>query len=300
MTTSQHIPVLLNEVLADLSLESGETVFDGTLGGAGHSLAMAQCIGELGTLIALDQDKDAIVRATEKLKEAPCKVVIKENNFRKIDETLQELGISSIDKALLDLGWSSDQVMDPERGLSFQHDGPLTMTLKKNPSESDLTAFDVVNHWKEETLADIFYAYGDERYARRIARNISLARDLKSIHTTFELVEIIKKSVPHSYRVGRLHPATRTFQALRIIVNDEYGALTEALEKTLNFITPQGRFAVISFHSGEDKIVKEFFKQQEQLGTVKRLHKKPIIATEEELSINKKARSAKLRTIIKL
>lgn len=299
-TETVHIPVLLDEVLEHLALTPGQTVLDATVGGGGHALAISEKIGSRGTLIGLDQDTDALDRSRERLKGAPCQVILRESNFRHLGQVLDDLDISAIDGALFDLGWSSDQIADPERGMSFQFDGPLTMTLKKKVSASDVQAFDVVNHWEEATLADILYGFGDERYARRIAKGIVEARSVEPIRTTFELVEVIKKSVPSKYRNGHLHPATRTFQALRIVVNQEYEALSEALESVLHKMKTGGRLAVISFHSGEDRIVKRFFKEQAMQNNVRIITKKPISATALEISNNRRSRSAKLRVVEKI
>lgn len=298
-TETRHIPVLLNEVLEALDVQPADTVLDGTLGGGGHASAIIEKLGDKGTLIGLDQDVDALARSRARLGEPACRLIVRESNFRNLDQVLDSEGITEIDKALFDLGWSSDQMADPERGLSFQSDGPLNMTLKKNPLEADVTAFDIVNHWQEETIADILYAFGDERYSRRIARGIVEAREQEPISTTLELVDIIRNSVPGNYRNGRIHPATRTFQALRIIVNDEYEAIKEALDKTLTVLRTGGRIAVISFHSGEDKIVKEYFKQKANDQVLTLVSKKPIVPTEAEVTHNPRARSAKLRIIQK-
>jgi 16S rRNA (cytosine1402-N4)-methyltransferase len=205
---TRHIPVLLNEVLEALDVQPSDIVLDGTLGGGGHASAITEKLSDKGTFIGLDQDVDALTRSTERLGQTACNLILRESNFRNVDQVLEAENLSKVDKALFDLGWSSDQMADPERGLSFQSDGPLNMTLKKNPLEADVTAFDIVNHWQEETIADILYAFGDERYSRRIARGIVEAREQEPISTTFELVDIIKSSVPGKYRNGRIHPAT--------------------------------------------------------------------------------------------
>lgn len=299
-TETIHIPVLFHEVLENLNIQSGDTVLDGTVGGGGHAEAICKIVGPSGTFIGLDQDTDALARSQARLSDMDCKVILRESNFRNLDKVLEEENIETVDKALFDLGWSSDQMADPERGMSFQIDSPLTMTLKKSPLPTDVTAFDVVNDWQEETIADVIYAFGDERYARRIAKAIIEAREEKPVRTTAELVDIIRGAVPVAYRRGRINPATKTFQALRIVVNDEYGAIKEALEKVLDKMKSGSRIAVITFHSGEDRIIKEFFKEKAKEEVVVLLHKKPIAASEEEIKQNRRSRSAKLRTVEKI
>ncbi|MCD8494989.1 MAG: 16S rRNA (cytosine(1402)-N(4))-methyltransferase RsmH [Candidatus Pacebacteria bacterium] len=297
---SVHIPVLLQEIHEYLNLSEGDVFCDATAGGGGHSALLGAYLGKRGVLLCLDQDEDALARTKERIALLPCVTHTHLTNFRNLDSACATYGITSVNAFLFDLGWSSDQIADPERGLSFMHDGPLTMTLKKNPSREDITAYDVVNFWQEETLADIIYAFGDERYARRIARGIVEARAIQPIKSTQGLVDIIKQSVPHAYRHGRLHPATRTFQALRIVVNDEYGAITEALEKAYALLAPLGKIAVITFHSGEDRIVKHVFQTLKESGKVVWLNKKVIVPSLEEERFNPRSRSAKLRIIQKI
>lgn len=296
-----HIPVLSQEVSEYLTITPTDIVLDATLGGGGHSSAIAAQLGKDGMLIALDADSRAIEQAqgNETLKRASCQLHFIQSNFRNIDTALEKLGIITIDKALFDLGWSMDQFADSERGFSFDRPGPLDMRLDTSDPES-LTAGEIVNEWEEESIIDILQGYGEERYARRIAQAIIIARSDTPITSTEELVHIIEGAVPAPYRRGRIHPATRTFQALRIAVNDELGALKEGIAKAFDYITPGGVMAVISFHSLEDRVVKRFFqgKEAEALGKV--ITKKPVIPTDEEVAQNRRARSAKLRVIKKL
>lgn len=294
-----HIPVLCKESLDALSIKKDGIYIDGTLGGAGHATEIAKHLGPDGTLIGFDLDSNALDRAKEKLQEYPCKKILVQENFRNLDHVMHEHDIESVDGIFLDLGWSSFQIADPMRGLSFQQDGPLQMTLKDNPTDADLTAWDIVNTWDESTIADTLYVYADERASRKIARAIIDARKKHTIDTTFQLVEVIHSVLPKKAWM-RTNPATKTFQALRIATNDEYGAVHEVLEKGFTALAPEGRFAIISFHSGEDRIVKNFFRDRSHAEQAILLTKKPIIPSDEELAQNPRARSAQLRIIQKL
>ncbi len=295
-----HVPVLLQEVLDNLNLREGDIVLDGTLGGGGHSKVMGSVIGKSGTLIGLDADSVAIKRADARLSELECTKYLVQQNFRNLDTVLDTLGIKSVDASLFDLGLSSDQLEVSGRGFTFREDEPLEMTLSDSIGEDTLTAKEIVNEWGEESLADIIYGYGGERYSRRIASAIVSAREESEISTTAQLVEIINSAVPASYRHGRTNPATKTFQALRITVNDELGAAKEALEKVLGYTASGGRIAVITFHSLEDRLVKRLFKSWRQEGKGQIITKKPIVPTEEEIIENKRARSSKLRVFQKV
>lgn len=296
---SVHIPVLLEEIRSHLGLTSGQIYCDATAGGGGHAHALGSLLGEDGTLVLLDQDTDALTRAQARVDELPCTVIAHNANFRNITEVFQSEDIECAHAFLFDLGWSSDQIADASRGLSFKHNGPLHMTLKKDPRPEDVTAYDIVNDWAEETIADIIYAFGDERYARRIARTIVEYRQDNRIDDTHTLVDLITKSVPSAYRHGRIHPATKTFQALRIIVNDEYGAIKEGLRSAIDHLCTHGKIAVITFHSGEDRIVKQLFNEYALDGTVTKINKKVITPSADEQRNNPRARSAKLRIIQK-
>lgn len=294
-----HTSVLLQESIDALSIKKDGVYVDGTLGGAGHALEIAKHLGPDGTLIGFDLDSNAIVRGQAKLAPAKCRIILVQENFRNIDQVLQENNIDHVDGILLDLGWSSFQIADANRGLSFQADGPLQMTLKDNPTDSDITAWDIVNTWDEQLIADTIYTYGDERASRKIARAIIEARKKKTIDTTFELVAVIHSVIPKKPWM-RTNPATKTFQALRIAVNDEYGAVREVLEKGFAQLASQGRFAIITFHSGEDRIVKNYFRDQAHAGHARLITKKPITPSDTELAHNPRSRSAQLRIIEKL
>jgi 16S rRNA (cytosine1402-N4)-methyltransferase len=293
-----HIPVLFKESIDALEIKSDGVYIDGTLGGAGHAAEIAKHLGPDGTLIGFDLDSNAIARAQEKLSSFTCKTILVRENFRKLDYVLEENNIDQVDGIFLDLGWSSFQIADPMRGFSFQVDGPLHMTLKDNPTSEDITAWDIVNTWDENVIADMLYAYADETASRKIARAIVAERKRKSIETTFDLVHVIETVLPKKVWM-RTNPATKTFQALRIAVNDEYGAVKEVLAKGFEKLKPGGRFAIITFHSGEDRIVKNFFRDQAHAELATLITKKPIIPTDEEVQENPRARSAQLRILQK-
>ncbi len=297
VVSARHKPVLLNESIAGLSLTNGATVFEGTVGLGGHSEAICKKIGANGLFIGTDADRDSLALAEERLRAIPCKKVFICDNFRNIDSVLRDVAVPAVNAILLDIGLSSRQLETAPRGFSFLRDEPLLMTFR---SEGEgLTAREIVNEWAEESIADVVYGYGEETAARRIAHAIVEARAKKPIETSMELAAIIKEGVPAKLRLGRIHPATKTFQALRIAVNDELGALREALAKGFSLLAPNGRMAVISFHSLEDRIVKDFYRERakEGLGTI--ITKKPIIPSQEEIKENPRSRSAKLRIISK-
>lgn len=299
-----HKSVLLNEVVRGLILESRFSnpkslpwYLDGTLGGAGHALAIAEALkGKVG-IIGFDRDPVAVERAAKALQGKAEKIVLKNGDFRTLDTVLAKNGVESVDMILLDLGISSDELETSGRGFSFLREEPLYMTMG-DPAAHPFTAKDIVNGWEEETLADIVYGYAEERFARRIARAIVSYRDKKEIETTTELAEIVKSAVPGFARRGKIHPATKTFQALRIAVNDELNALKEGLRKGYERLSEGGRMAVISFHSLEDRIVKDFNKEQEKNGA-RLITKKPIAPSADEIAANPRSRSAKLRIIEK-
>ena len=301
--SSVHKTVLLNETIDGLNLSAKSradmTVLDGTFGGGGHSAEICRKFPGI-KIIAIDQDKSAFKKAESKFKGLNCKLSLHNVNFKDLAEVLKEEGLEKVDGIILDLGLSSDQLENSGRGFSFMKNEPLLMTMKANPTSEDLTAIDVVNTWEEKNLADIIYGYGEEKYARRIAREIAAARENKKIETTYELVEIIKKAVPVGYQKGRLHFATRTFQAIRIAVNDELGVLKEGLVNGFNVLKEGGRMSVISFHSLEDRIVKNFYKEKAKEGKAVLINKKPILASEKEQKENPRSRSAKLRVLEKI
>ncbi|MBI4120684.1 MAG: 16S rRNA (cytosine(1402)-N(4))-methyltransferase RsmH [Parcubacteria group bacterium] len=293
-----HTPVLLHESLEGLALEEGDIVLDATVGNGGHSKEICAGIGEAGTLIGLDLDEKALQEAAKNLAHSKAKVFLRKSNFRNLDSVLRDLSIDTLDKALFDLGTRLEEITESGRGFSFMKDEPLLMTYDANPAHEELTAAVIVNTYGEEEIARILFEYGDERFAKRIARGIVERRREKHILGTQELVSIIEKSMPGSFRRGKIHPATKTFQALRIAVNDEFGALEEGLEKASAVLAPGGRIAVISFHSGEDRIVKQLFRELSGEG-YQLITKKPIQGGDEEVRRNPRARSAKLRIIQK-
>lgn len=304
---SIHKSVLLNEtiegLLARRSFSEGGNeklvIIDGTFGGGGHSAEICKRF-PAAKIIAIDEDKGAWDRAKGKFEGTGCQISFHNANFRDLDEVLDKEGVKEIDGVVLDLGLSSDQLDNSGRGFSFLKDEEMYMTLKENPSSEDVTALDIVNTWSEKSLADIIYGYGEERFSRRIAKAIVESRKEKKIETTGDLVKIISQAVPAIYRRGKLHFATRTFQALRIAANDELGALKEGMVKGFEVLKIGGRMAIISFHSLEDRIVKKFFKEYEKVGRAKLINKKPIVPGKEELIKNNRSRSAKLRILEKI
>jgi 16S rRNA (cytosine1402-N4)-methyltransferase len=293
-----HETVLLKETVDGLNLKAGDTVFDGTLGGGGHSAYVAKTYPTV-KIIAVDRDSEALKRAEARLKDLSANYSLKLSDYRKIDEVLDSFDIKEVQGIILDLGLSSNQLDESGRGFSFRNDEPLYMTFT-TPSENPVvTAMSIVNGWSEETLADIIYGYADERYARRIAKKIVEEREGKEIQTTNDLVEIISQAVPAAYRRGKIHFATKTFQAIRMAVNDELEALKDGLHKGFERLSVGGRMSVISFHSGEDRIVKNYFRDLAKEGKANLINKKPIIPTEEEIKKNSRSRSAKLRIIEK-
>ena len=293
-----HKTVLLNESIDNLNLKAGAIYFDGTLGGAGHSAKVCNDFGGKVRIIATDRDMLAIRNAEEKLSKCGCKADLILSDYRNLDKVLTDLKIEKVDGILLDLGLSSDQLDASGRGFTFRNDEPLLMTFAE--SEQKVDAKVIVNNWGEETIVDILYGYSDERYSRRIAKAIVQARLKKPIETTFELVEIIRNAVPVGYQKGKTHFATKTFQALRIAVNDEITALKEGMEKGWGFLKTGGRMAIISFHSVEDREVKNYFRDKAKNREGILVNKKPITASDKELSENPRSRSAKLRIIEKI
>ncbi len=293
-----HIPVLLKETIEGLNINEDDIVLDGTINGGGHSFEICKKLSsEKGLLIGIDQDSVALQNAHARLDKIGCRVLLRQENFRNLDKVLDGVGIDKIDKVLFDLGLSSNQLEDSGRGFSFLKDEPLLMTFNPKPEGSDITAWEIVNKWDEENIADIIYGYGDEKFSRRIASNIVLARKDKMVGTTFELVEIIKRSVPMWYKRSKIHPATKTFQALRIAVNDEIRSTRDGVEKAIEHLNKKGRIAVITFHSIEDRLIKVFFKEKQKEGGFIILTKKPIAPTDEEIKSNPRCRSAKLRIL---
>ncbi len=282
-----HTSVLPREALGFLSPRPGGVVVDGTLGGGGHTRLLAEAVGPDGLVIAIDRDATAIDRACRELSGLPIRFA--QANFSDIPEVLDAVGIGVVDAVLLDVGLSSDQLADRDRGFSFDADGPLD--LRFDPTEGE-PAFRLVNRLKPEHLADLIYQYGEERFSRRIARRIAQVRESEPVHLARDFARLVASAVPRQMPPPRIHPATRTFQALRIAVNDELKSLRVALERIPGRLGSGGRLAVISFHSLEDRLVKEAFRNRQQWISLTRT---PITASEEELATNPRSRSAKLR-----
>ena len=297
---SIHRTVLLNEVIEGLNLNPKSLVIDCTFGGGGHSLEMCKKYPGI-KIIALDQDQ-SVFSAKGGLASGweGCNISFVNDNFRNIDKVLEKEGKREVDGIIFDLGLSSDQLENSGRGFSFLKNEPLLMTLKANPTSSDLTAQDVVNTWSEKNLSDIIYGYGEEKFSRKIAKGMVDARQKAKIETTFDLVKIISGAVPGLYKRGRIHFATRTFQAIRIAVNDELGALAEGLDKGFKLLKIGGRMSVISFHSLEDRIIKRFFREKVAVGEARLINKKVILASDNEVKNNPRSRSAKLRILEKI
>ena len=307
-----HRPVMLESCMEGLQIKPNGTYVDGTAGGAGHSSAIASRLGEGGRLIALDQDETAVAVATERLSVFGERARVVRSNFCELARVCEELGVKQIDGLLLDLGVSSYQLDTAERGFSYQADAPLDMRMDvRNP----LTARTIVNEYSESDLRRILFEYGEERFSSRIASNIIREREKAPIETTGELVEIIKRSIPLAQRDGGHHPAKRSFQALRIEVNSELDVIAPAIRSAVRLLAPGGRVAVITFHSLEDRIVKQCFAELAQGCTcpksfpvcvcgnkplVRVVTRKPILPDAEELEINPRARSAKLRVAERL
>jgi len=295
-----HISVLKNESIDGLAIKKGDIIVDGTLGGGGHTFEMIKRWGKDIKIIGLDLDIDAKERTLKLIGSALCDFTFINAGFQDIDKVLKDLDIPSVDSILLDLGISSFQLEVAGRGFSFLKDEPLLMTMKKDLTEEDLTAKEIVNTWEEESIADIIFGFGEEKYSRKIAKKIVEARKEKEIETTFDLVKIIKDAVGGYYKGLRIHPATRTFQALRIATNSELSNLDKVLEKGFECLRTGGHMSVISFHSLEDRIVKRAFVKLKEEEKAEILTKKPIIPSEEEIEENPRSRSSKLRLLKKL
>ncbi len=282
-----HVPVLLDAVMRWLDPRAGMVMVDGTLGGGGHARALVERVGAKGLVIGIDRDPEAIDKGQEKFKDMPVRLA--QANFCDLPEVLEQLNIKTVDGVILDLGVSSDQLADAGRGFSFSADGPLDLRFDPMSGEP---ARRLISRMSAEHLADLIYHYGEERYSRAIARAIVELRRTKPIETSLELAELIRRSVPKAVRGERIDPATRTFQALRIAVNDELKSLEIALRRIPDCLRPGARMAVISFHSLEDRRVKEAFRNDQRL---KNLTAKPIRPDAEEIERNPRSRSAKMR-----
>lgn len=294
----KHITVLLDEAVNALKVQSDSVVVDATLGAGGHATAILKILGKKGTYVGLDADPSAIAEAKGFLK-GKATIHLVHSNFSRLHEVLGELEIETADALLADLGWRSEQFAEVGRGFSFNDDKGLLMTYGA-PKDHLFTASDIVNGWAEEDIANVIFGYGEERYSRRIAKAIVQMRRTTPIETAVQLATIIADAVPAAYKRGKTNPATKTFQALRIAVNDEFKVLEQFIASAFTVLTPGGRLAIISFHSLEDRIVKHSFRSfsQNQQGIL--VTKKPVIPSREEVINNPRARSAKLRVIEKI
>lgn len=311
MSEFHHVSVLLNECLEGLNIRPDGIYVDGTLGGAGHSSQIVKRL-TTGRLIGIDRDTVALQAAGARLADYQDRVTLVHSNFCEIAQVLKDLGIAGVDGILLDLGVSSPQLDDAQRGFSYMNDAPLDMRMNRGDV---LSAYEVVNNWSFEELRRILYDYGEERYAPRIAEAICSRREQKPIETTLELVDIIRSAMPAAALREKQHPAKRSFQAIRIAVNDELGSVEKVMKDAVDCLNPGGRLAVITFHSLEDRIVKNGMNEAAKGCTcppsfpvcvcgkkpkVKLISRKPIVSTQQELDENPRARSAKLRICEKL
>ncbi len=301
-----HIPVLYRETIDNIVLNRDGVYMDCTLGGGGHSQGIVEALSDKGKLIAIDQDEQAIAFASKRLEKFGDKVKIFKNNFSNMDIVAYMAGVDKFDGIIMDIGVSSTQLDEAERGFSYRFDAPLDMRMD---TQQKISAYNVVNEYSEEQLLKIIYEYGEERFARKIVKNIIDARKIKPVETTLELVDLIKKATGYG---GKKHPAKKTFQAIRIEVNRELDVLIEAIDKGLKLLKKGGRLGIITFHSLEDRIVKQKFKEIEKScicpphipmcicgkkSEARVITKKPIIAAENELDDNNRAHSAKLRIL---
>ncbi len=292
----RHVPVLLNETLEALALQPGENVIDCTLGMGGHASAMLDATTPTGKLLGFDADEAALDAARSNLGRFGSRAMLVHESYRNVGKVLHTSGFGPVHAALLDAGFSSFVIDDPARGFSFRADGPLDMRFD---ARQETTAAGIVNEWPLDDLARILWGYGEERFARKIAEAIVEARRTTPITGTIQLTDIIAHAVPAWYRRHRTHFATKTFQALRIAVNDELTGLEETIPQLFEALEPGGRLAIISFHSLEDRIVKHAFRDLEQAGKAKLYTKRPIIAGDDEAGKNPRSRSAKLRVLKK-
>lgn len=306
-----HVPVLYEECISNLKIKPNGVYVDGTLGGGGHALGIGSHLDNDGMLIGIDRDKDAIDAATKRLENLTCRKVFVQNNYANIKDVLSSLDVAGIDGALLDIGVSSFQLDNKERGFSYMQDAPLDMRMNR---DDDFTAYDIVNGYDKKQLTNIIRKYGEEKWASRISDFIVKERKKEAIKTTGQLVDLIKAAIPASARRDGPHPAKRTFQAIRIEVNSELEQLERAVDAFCDVLRPGGRLCIITFHSLEDRIVKESFHRRldpctcpkefpvcicGKVSDVVKVTGKPVISGEKELADNSRARSAKLRVIEK-
>ena len=309
----KHKSVLLEETIDSLNVKPDGIYVDGTLGGAGHAYEVCKKLGPNGRFIGIDQDEDAIKAASERLKdfEGKVNITIVKNNYSNFNEVMKSLNITGVDGILLDIGVSSYQIDTVERGFTYKEDGPLDMRMDK---DSDITAKDIVNCYSEMELFRIIRDYGEDKFAKNIAKHIVQARGIKEISTTGELIEVIKAAIPMKVRMNGGHPAKKTFQAIRIELNKELEVLENSIDTMINYLNPQGRLSIITFHSLEDRIVKNKFRNNEDPCTCpknfpvcvcgnkskgKVVTRKPIIPSDMEIDENRRAKSSKLRVFEK-
>lgn len=303
----KHISVLLDETIDGLDIKPDGIYVDGTLGGGGHSYEILKRLSPKGRLIGIDQDGEALKAAGERLKEFENQITLVRSNYCEIDKVLKELNVEKVDGILLDIGVSSYQLDNLERGFSYKSDAPLDMRMD---TRQELTAADVVNTYSENELFKIIKDYGEDKFAKNIAKHIVLARKEKPLETTKELSEVIKRAIPMKVQAKGGHPAKKTFQAIRIEVNQELTVLKESIDKMIDLLKPNGRICIITFHSLEDRIVKTKFRENENPCTCppnfpvcvcgkkskgKVITRKPILPSEDEIEENKRAKSSKLR-----
>jgi 16S rRNA (cytosine1402-N4)-methyltransferase len=294
-----HTPVMLNEVLSYLNLSRGKIIVDATIGTGGHSKAILERITPGGKLIGIDRDEESLDVSQQRLRDFSGSYELVHGNFIDIDTILKNLNIKKVDGMLFDLGISSFQLEDPKRGFSFQNEGPLDMRLDRT---SYISAYDLVNNLNEEEISSLLWTFGQERWHNRIARILVNEREKQPIATTSQLSNIVLKAIPYRYRhrYYRIHPATRTFQAVRIAVNRELETLEQAINKTVEYLNPKARVCVISFHSLEDRLVKLSFRRFASEGLANILTPKPLGPAEDEIEVNPSSRSAKLRVMERL
>jgi 16S rRNA (cytosine1402-N4)-methyltransferase len=292
----KHITVLQSEAVAELTLNRSSIVVDATFGAGGHGKLICEQLGDDGVYIGIDADQTAFAGNSLEGKQGGPTIHLVNDNFANLSDVLGSLHIKNVDGVLADLGWRTDQFTDGGKGFSFSADEPLLMTYG-DPAQYTFTAYDIVNSWQEENIADVLYGYAEERMSRRIAKAIVMARKKAKITTAAALAAVVEDAVPMFYKKGKIHPATKTFQALRIAVNDELGTLERFISAASSLLAPQGTLAIITFHSLEDRIVKLRFRELAQTDGFSLVTKKPIVATREELLANPRARSAKLRVI---
>jgi len=295
-----HIPVLLKEVIQYLDPKKNKNFIDATIGDAGHSIEILKRTAPKGKLLGLDWDKESLKRAKKRLREEGIKkerAILHQSNFKDIKEITQQEKFFPVHGVLMDLGMSSYHIDESKRGFSYLRDEPLDMRFDK---KSDLTAAEIINSWEIDEIEKILRFYGEERYSRRVVLGIKEARKKERIISTGQLVEILKRALPRNYDRGRIHPASRTFQALRIVVNDELESLKTGLSEAIRILEKNGRIAVISFHSLEDRIVKNLFRKYAAEGKIKILTKKPVVPSQEEIKTNPRSHSGKLRAAVKI